>query len=726
MENSSTPPSTRRIDPTESESGQFFATYVEPLLAHKWIVLAVTLVAATGTTFWTLQQPKIYEAGCTIEYDPNPPRPLGAAVEDVVDPVGAFWSTREFFETQHRILGSRLLADRVIARLNLQESAASLQGRISIEPLDRSRLVMIRVRDRDPERAAQIANTIADTYIQKTIDDRRTSSDSALVYLESQLNVLRDELSTSELALHQFKEEHNVLSLSMEDRQNLIAGEIEHFSEALTQVRTRRVELSSRAQRLRAALHDGEVEDQAAALNSTSAPSIAAMREALRAKLSERDMLTLRYGEAHPRMRALDEEIAALREQLGREITGFARAAEADLAEAQATERGLRTLVDDAQAAGLDLNLREIEYERLNRQRGNNEKMFSLVLERFAEARLTQGAHATHVRMLDRALPPTSHVSPRVPVNVGAGLGAGLALGIALAFALSRLDRRIKSAEDAERLGANVLGVLPVIEGAKDEKRTSKRRPRRRAEGSPRDLIVHTQPMSAAAEGFRGIRTNLSFMDVDGDIRALVVTSADPEEGKTTVAANLAISFAQSGKRVLIVDTDLRRPRIHHAFGISHERGVSSVLIGASTFAESVQETDIPNLSVLPCGPIPPNPAELLHHRRFRDLIQQARSQFDLVVFDSPPVGVVTDAAVIAPQVDGVLLVARAEATTRDALRTALRQFRTVGAKLFGMILNGVDPRRGSYGYRTSYYGGRGYYADAARDDLESDRAAAE
>ena len=219
----------------------------------------------------------------------------------------------------------------------------------------------------------------------------------------------------------------------------------------------------------------------------------------------------------------------------------------------------------------------------------------------------------------------------------------------------------------------------------------------------------------------RAIRTNLTFMSADEPIRAMVITSASPREGKTTVTANIAISLAQSGKRVLMVDTDLRRPRIHRAFGVSGARGATNVIVGEKVLADVVLSTDIPNLDVLPCGPVPPNPSELLHSRGFSELVEAALLQYDRVIFDSPPLGAVTDAAVLAPQLDAVLVVVKAQSTTRDALASAMRQLRDVGANVVGGVLNDLDPRRKGYGGGDYYYYYRrdGYYAST--DDMDDD-----
>ena len=726
----------------------------------------MTLLIGSGVIVWTLKQPKLYQATCTIEYDPNPTTPLGREVEDVANPIGSFWASREFFATQNAIISSRAVAEAVVREHDLHhdpdffyldpdevdagggllvrfgmreapgpwrgrsvtDAARVLQSRLSVEPIDETRLVAIRVTDRDPERAAVLANEVATAYIEKTHEERAESTVHALRWLGEQLDNLRSQLDESEYSLHRFKQEHNVLSVSMEDRQNLVASDIQHFNEALTKARTRRIELQARLARIRRLTEDGAEEEAAAAFPDNA--TINSLRENLRQKLSQRDGLATRYGPNHQQMRQVTTEIEGLRLQLRSEMDGVLRAADADVHEVHRIETGLRSALDEAHAAGLDLNLREIEYQRLNRARENNAKLYSLVLERTTETDLTRMFRSTHVRRLDEALLPTAPISPRFSVNAAAGVGAGLALGLALAFLLGRLDRRLKTVADVEALGMTILGILPRIEEGFEAQPAyaSKAQRRRRArssadDGPSRDLFVHTHPMSAAAECCRTIRTNLTFMSADDPIRSLVITSASPREGKTTVTTNVAISLAQSGKRVLVIDTDLRRPRIHRAFGVSGSRGVTSVIVGEESLLSVAATTDIPNLYVLPCGPVPPNPSELLHSHKFNALIRDALEHYDRVIFDSPPLGAVTDAAVLAPQVDAALVVVKAHRTTREALSSALRQLRDVGAKVVGGVLNDIDPRRKGYGSGDYYYYYRreGYYETARADDDDDD-----
>lgn len=707
--------------------------YLRVLLAFKWLILACTVLVGAGVILWTLRQPRVYEAVATIEYDPAPARPLGRDVQDVADPIGGFWMAREFFATQNRIIASRAVATRVAQRLGLHEDptylnrpaedfepvdpeslADGLLTKLTVEQVKDTRLVRLVVRDGSPERAKAIADAFADIYIEKTMEDRMASTVSALEWLGSQLDQLRRDLDASELALHAFKEEHNVLSVSMEDRQNLVAGEIQALSGALTEARQRRIEMSARVARLRSALQDDDPVTQSGVVFDERS-ALQGLRENIRAKTAERERLSTRYGPAHPQMRALNEEIQALRTQLVQEIDTIVRSAEADLREVRSVEGGVAAALEDAHEAGLALNLREIEYNRLSREQENKEKLYQLVLQRTTEADLTRMLRTTHVRLVDRAQVPTYPVAPNRTANAVGGVAGGLLFGILLAFGLRFLDRRIRSVDVVEELGVTVLGVLPdIVEPGVAKTAPNQSRRRKKPTRPVPELVVHDAPMSTAAECCRTIRTNLAFMAVgERDAsRVFVVTSSQPREGKTTVASNLAASIAQSGKRVLAIDTDLRKPRLHQALGLSREHGVTSFIVGDDSFDSVVQSTRVPNLDAITSGPVPPNPAELLHSPAFARLIETARGRYDVVIFDSPPLGPVTDAAVIGPQVDGVIVVAKVGETTRDALESTLRQFRDVGARVLGAVLNGLDLRADGY-YGKGYYYRRygGYYA---------------
>lgn len=711
--------------------------YARLLWKRKWLILLVAAIGGGAAYAWTLRQPRIYQADCTLEYDPDPPKPLGRDLEDTANN-GMWWESREYFATQNKIISSRAVAERVVRKLSLHENAdfwgvpaseraqwrrASisdtaqlLQSMVTVSQERETRIVHILTRDRSAERAMLLANSIADAYIEKTMEDRLGATTGALEWLGKQLDGLKRQLEQSELALHEFSEQHTSLAVSLEDQQNIVASNIQQISRSLTDTKTKRINLTARLEELSAMNVDDPLQVKSALIMDNAAMNT--LRERYRALLTEREALIVNYGEAHPKLIANTAQLAQVKSAMRAEIDGLIGAAQSDVNEVRAVEKGLQVALDQANRVGLDLNLQEITHRRLQRERDNTSKLYGTLLERTAQTDLTRALQVAYVRVIDRALVPALAVSPRVNTALFIGTLLGLLLGVGLAITLEQLDRVIRTVEDAESAGITVLGVMPHIdEAAAITNRSSGRRRRRdRPEQlGNRDLIVHNHPKSSVAECCRTIRTNITFMSADRPRKTIVVTSASPREGKTTVTISLAISLAQGGKRILIVDTDLRKPRIHRSFGKPLTRGVTTVLVGEHTAKEAIQETEIPGLSLLASGPIPPNPSELLHTEQFRALIAELAKNFDHLILDSPPLAAVTDAAIISPQVDGTILIIHTQRTTREALRSALRQLRDVSGHLVGGVLNEVDLSTQRYGYSSYYY----YRSENYSDDSE-------
>lgn len=716
------------------------------IVKHRWLIVAITATVTVLTAFYSLRLPKVYEAVATLEFDPSPARPLGNKVDDVSSPAESYYMTKQWLETQQKIIASRQVAESVIRDLGLhrdpeffgippdgrsrwngvppERAASLLVSRISVVPVEGTRLVRVHVTDASPERAALLANAVTEAYIGKIQRDRLGSTLSALDWLSTQLDKLTGQLNDAELALHDFKKDHNVLSVSLEDRLNVVASDMQLLSSSLTQARMRRIELDARLKAL-----EGLLSADPLAINtvlSGTSSTLGQLKDNYRHAMAERAELATKYGAAHPRMAALDSKLTTLREQIDEEVKGLMEGAASALREARSIEAGLSAALEQTNDAALELNLREIEYNRLHRERENQAKLQALLLERTAETNLTRMLHVDTVRVLDSALTPNLAIKPSVRQNVAFGSIAGLLLGTLIAVMLGFLDRTVKHEGDVEALGLAFLGILPTVAPAGDTKKSAlRRRPRGAVADSPLhpELIAFRQPMSVAAECVRSIRTNLTFMAADRPARSIVVTSSSPEEGKTLVAANIATVIAQTGRRVLLVDTDLRRPRLHKVFGCPSHVGITSHLVGNAPLESVVQDTVVPNLTILPCGPIPPNPSELLHTAAFRQLIANATDLYDAVVFDSPPLGAVADAAVIGHEVDGVVLVARIRKTHKEMLRAMSRQLGAVGAKVLGTVLNAVDLSRKEYGYRYQYYYQRGaYYGEDERGKPTDDR----
>jgi len=705
-----------------------------PLRKH-WAIAVVTAILVTvGVGFWTMKQTRIFEATASVQFDPNPPRPLGGKVESVVElGSGAVWDTREYYETQYQILQSRRVALGVVQQLGLnrdhaflrnlppgveppaadpvseEDAADTLRSRIRVEPVKQSRIANVKLQDADPERAARVLQTLVETYRELNVDSMLESTSEATEWLRSEHDKLNKELETSELQLHKYKEDKNILSVEFDDKSNMLREEITQLNQSLTTIRTRQIEVAARRSELaKVSTGDPSVLPASELLDS---PVLSNLRQEYVKAVRDRDALMKGgLGRANPEVQEADSRVETSKRALLDEVKNIQGALDRDLAVIGKQAGGVSGLYENAKKEALELNLMEIDYNRLRRSKDNTEKIYSLLLERSKESDLTRRLRVNNVSIVDLPVVPKAPVKPNMPMNLSAGLAIGILLGIGAAFGRNALDRTIKTPADVEQLlkGA-FLGLIPDIQ---PQDNVPKRRRREMPTGQP-ELVVHNAPLSGVAEASRSIRTNLLFMAPDKPYRTLLVTSAGPSEGKTTVACCIAISMAQTGKRVLLVDCDFRRPRIHRIFrGPGHDMGpgLTSALVGEST-EECAIRTEIPNLSVIPAGPIPPNPAELLQSERFKQFLAKMQAAYDLVLLDSPPLVAVTDATVLSAIVDGTVVVVRAFQTGKDLARHANRLLTHVGSPIAGVILNAVNVERDEYKYLYHYYRRGSYYA---------------
>ncbi|MET0414224.1 MAG: polysaccharide biosynthesis tyrosine autokinase, partial [Polyangiaceae bacterium] len=703
----------------------------------RWLwVVALATVVTVAVAFYTAGQKRIYRSSGTIQIDPTAPKPLGPDVQAVVDlGTSSFWANNEYYQTQFKIIQSRGVSEEAVRRLSLQRDArflanaspgqmltpeqaqaqisvedagAIVRGRLRVEPVKDSRLVELGYDDADPERARQILSTVITVYVDRNVDVALDSTINAAEWLRGQVLNLKTELEGTEDALHEYKKGNRILSVSLDDQSNMLRQEMQQLSAALTAVRVRRAQVAAQA----AELQTLDTSDAAGMASSELLKDGALMRlrEVLAKALAERDsLLGEGKGERHPLVVSAVARLESARVALGRDVENIRQAAQRDLHMVEQEVQSLSDLYQAAEARAIELSRLEIDYRRLERSKTNTEKLYSLVIERSKESDLTRMMRFNNIQIIDAPVVPKSPIMPRVPTNMAFGLLGGLALGLFGAFVREALDRSVKSHIDVEEnIGLTFLGYLPKVSQASRPGYGSSVKRRRRSGGESSqaiELAVHEDSTSAIAEAARGIRTNLSFMSPDKPFRSLLVTSAAPSEGKTTVACCLAIAMAQAGQKVLLIDCDLRRPRLHRIFGHANDRGVTTLLLDKSEISKAVYETEVPKLSVLLSGPSSPNPAESLQSKAFQSLLEELSQTYDRIVIDSAPVAPVTDAAILSTRVDATVLVIRALASARETVRHGRRTLLDVRANLVGAILNATDLNRQGYPYYYRYYG---------------------
>lgn len=701
------------------------------LVRRKWIILAAALVVAGATAAGTMRQPKIYSASAQIMIEPAMPKVLGndVALEELSE---RSRTERVFNNTQYMTITSRAVLNDVAQRLKLASDAdfkatygltqegedldkaveQVLARAITVQPETASRIVNLVVEDQDPYRAAKIANTLGQAFIDYTLERRLETTRNASKWLDQRVDEFGHKLEQAEKALHGFKKANTLVSVSIEDRQNMTAASLGILNTKIVETRTKLIELESKRSILQRALN-GETPLEAVPRVADS-EVIAELRSSLIALEKERAELTTRYGDKHPKMVAISKQIDEAKAAIDKEVQVVIGAFDNEITALKVTMTGLDEAMVTEKQNALALNSLALDYSKLTRDFGTTKTTYQSLLKRQTEADLSGRLNSNFVSWFQAAEPRLSPIRPSVPQNALIGLFAGLMIGILIAVAGVLLDNTVHSQTDLERLlNLPFLGVLPRIREDEQERiLAASSNPR----GGARDLYIVNHPKSAVAECARSIRTNLLFMGTAKPLERLLLTSAGPAEGKTTTSINLGVTMAQAGNRVLLVDTDLRKPRLHRAFGVSGETGVSSVLVDAVSLDEAIKSTDVVGLDVLPCGPLPPNPAELFHTEKFRALLEQISERYDRVLLDSPPIGAVTDAAILSKLVDGTLLVVQANKTSKDAVRRGMRALLDVDTNIVGVVLNDFDVESGSYGYQQYYYY-RGYgYGDSEEE----------
>jgi polysaccharide biosynthesis transport protein len=717
-------------EPAQADLEFDLRRYWDVVLKRRWTIL-VLLVAAVGVVaVATLRQTPIYQASTSIEIDLQLPQVLGQNVQDVVDTGSSYWYSKEYYLTQYKVITSHAVAERVVEKLRLVnddqflgianlppaererirpklDAAEIMRTKVSVDPVKDSRIVFVHVEDPDPHRAQLYANTVAEAYIEHNLDTRLDTTRKASDWLQDQTTGLKSQLEASELATYEFKKANDTLSTSLEDRQNIISARLVALNEALTKNAARRAELSARADQ-----YDAIRKTQPTDVPDVTAIAANPLVQNLKLKVADASQefaeVGERYGPGHPKYIEIQKKLDSAQSNLRHEVDRLLSAADSDLAEAKSEEHNLISMIEVTKKEAFELNKKEIDYKKLARDEEENRRLYDLVLKRLKETDLSGALRTNNIHILDASDVPIRPVRPNLRLNLMLAVLFGLAGGVAVAFVLEQLDTSIRNQEDVERVvGVTFLGVVPSIQ--EDDERLKER-----TDGDVmlknRDRFIETHPRSSVAECCRTIRTSLVFMTPDRPLRTILVFSSSPQEGKTTTAVNMAITMAQSDQKTLIVDSDMRRPRLHRTFGVPSATGLSTAILDESTIEEAVKATDVRNLFVLPCGPIPPNPTELLHSSAFERVVDALSKKFDRIIFDSPPTLAVADSAVLARVMDGAILVVKAGRTQKALAQRAVRLLQDVRANILGAVLNDLDLTRRGYGYYTYYYRGGYYY----------------
>ncbi|HEY3570467.1 MAG TPA: polysaccharide biosynthesis tyrosine autokinase [Thermoanaerobaculia bacterium] len=737
----------------EPESELNLAEYLGMLRRHWKLAAVCCALGLTGSGIHYAITPKAYQATTIIQIERRNLTPLGNAQNPWLE---NYWNM-EFYPTQYELLQSRGLAERVVKSLDLMEDpafnpraareaakggtaeadeavlgalAAQLRGGLSVDPVRNTQLVQLSFRASSPEFAAKAANAFAEAYIDMGVEDRFATAGKASTFLSSQIEKLKEEISDKETQLQAFSRRSDIVT--MDPGANVTLKRLEALNTQYIDAKKTRIEreaqyhetLSGPRESMSDSLTTGVVSDQRA--------QILKLEREYESKLKT-------YKPDFPDMVALKTEIEKARqhlnEVLGEQVDKAKSTALSSYQTALRQEQELEGELNALKREAIDQNSAAVEYTNLKVEIQTRRDLLDELLRKQSETEVAvrlQDTRQSNIRIIDKAMVPGGPFQPSLRKDVTYGLLLGLLFGVGCAVLIEVLDRTVKAPEEVERkLGLPTLAVIQDLaesgkaygysaygygESPADEK--PRARPGRALAGgrvekkkapaaalppSQIELVPHERPRTLISESYRSLRTALMLSSAR-ELKAIAVTSAVAGEGKTATASNLAVVLAQLGRQVLLVDCDLRKPRLHQVFRVSNRFGLVNQLTATAEPEAVFLPTEVPNLWITPSGPIPPNPSELLSSDRMRDWLKAVRGRFDFVVLDTPPALAVTDATIVGMLADGVVLTLRSGKVTREEARLCRDRLRQSGIKILGAVLNRYRSLQTGLGKRYRYY----------------------
>jgi capsular exopolysaccharide synthesis family protein len=724
--------------------------YLRIAYRGRWIIFISFLVVLAVTLYITFTSPNVYEASATVIVE------SGGNMERQIFGADYLMGGTTLITNQIELLKSRTLAEQTIKKLDLSEVRDSLsifhpdeegnlptfrgmvgllQNDMEVENRKDTDVLEIKFRAHSPFECAYIANVIAGEFEKLNLEKSQDVVSGLRNFLDDQIEKKEEELNLAEDQLKEYLQKENVASLDDETTQL-----VERLAAAESMLEGAQIDLNGAQEKKRSL--SAQLEERRTTmgedLGGISTPYIISLQNEMGQAVAERTkfMIAVESSQNASRIsydgqiKAYDDKINALRTKLEDESkklksSGMVKdvfalsqglvmsllGTETEIKTLTAKITALREVVRDYEISMGSLPAKTLELARLTRQKKVHEETYIMMASKLEETKITQAGSSGNITPLDPAIEPINPVSPNKKLNIMLGMLIGLGLGLGIVFVKEYFDNTIKTVDEVEKLGFNLLGLIPKIE---EEAVDKKRKEKWEDEGQEIEsrLITHFDPKSPISEAYRTLRTNLAFTRVDNPMKTILVTSAGPKEGKSTTVANLAITLAQLGSRVVLIDSDLRRPVIHSIFGLDKDNGLTNYLLDSVPYEKVLRKSLLDNLTIVPSGILPPNPSELLGSAAMENFLKRLKADFDVILFDSPPVIAVTDAAILCSKVDGAILVISAETTDREAVIRAKSLLDNVNARVVGALLNNVDINSGYgsyyyYSYYHYYYGGR-------------------
>lgn len=709
---------------------------------HVYLFIAIVIIVMTFTVAQLYRMERVYSATATIEIEPQAINILGGDMELIrsgVDAQGNFVSSKDYYTTQYEIIKSRAVSQKVLEMIPADDVFDYLRGRgngeegkikskqvnegsnvdlvsvlqqkISVEPQKNSNIVRISVEDKDPEKAAFLANAVASSYIEFNLEKKYFETKDAARWLVDQTMSLKQNLESSELALFEFKESNNVLATTFEAKQDLLAKQIAKLNNILTDQEIKRNALTAKIEEYANIDFDNPNESFFYKLSKEDNVIGNMMKLKYLEVISKIDDLSQIYGEKHPKVVALLAEKKNIIMTFKNEIAGILNSYNVELKMLDNEMKKNRKMLAETQDEAIKLKKLDIDYSKLKREVETNKKLYAIVLERSKKADLSALLKNNNIRIIDRALVDKTPVKPKMQTVLLAGFVMALVLASLVIILVEFFDTKFKSFKDVETISKkSILGLIPKFQLIGDSK-------------FKEIVFEEKNKQSLAVEAFRTLRTNIKLTNPDSRLRILLVTSSIPHEGKTIIASNLAVSYSAAGKKVVFIDADMRKPRIHKVFGLDNEKGLSTLIVGEHSMDEVLNKNVYEGLDVVTAGIIPPNPSELLESARFADIIKDFSAKYDVVVIDTPPMSPVSDAAIIAPLTDGMIITVNMSNTPRDVFKSVIQNIEKSDIPFLGTVINSVEDRQEKrfkpyYGY--SYY--NSYYYTSEEDENSTEK----
>jgi succinoglycan biosynthesis transport protein ExoP len=698
---------------------------------YRYVVISVFTLVLIGVIVRTYTTTPMYRATTTLLIEDE----RGASVAGFNAQSGAEYISdpEPYFQTQLRILQGRELAGKVVDRLQLETipefngqgpqrtglamvlhtmaeqargTARKLTGAappppaapgkpshdglinqflasVQLEPVRGSRLVNVSITSSNPAFAARTSDALVEEYVKQNFLMRTEATQRSLDFLETEIRKQQTTVEESERAMADYREHNNALSL--DDRQNTVSASLNQLNDQYTRAKTERIQKETLYRQVEGLSPSTPQLDTIPAI--TMNPAVATLRQRLNDLQRERASLNERYGEKHEKVIANANQIDDTTKQYQMALAAALGTIKTEYETARQQETSLAAELNSQKGAAMDLNRKGVSYTVLEREAQSNRQIYEALLQRQKELQVVSNSGGNNVRLMDRAVVPGAPYTPDVKRNLLLGTLAGILLALGLVLAIDYLDDTVKTPEDiTRRLKLPFLGLVPAV----------------KRQNHP---LLSQEVPHEFGEAFRALRTSLVFSSGTEGTRVIGLTSAQPLEGKTTTACNMAIALAYGGSRVLLIDADMRRPSVSRTLGIENTIGLSHLLTGQATARQAIRRTNVQNLWVMTAGMTPPNPSELLSSDRMKTLIANVQNgPFDWVLIDTPPVLAVTDAVIIAPWVSGMVFIIGSEMTQRRLAERAVETLQTSRPHILGAVLNRVDIIRNKY-YYSRYYG---------------------